>query len=369
MSTAIKIESKTQTQQRDAFIEQLLDSVNGFFKVYTIYLGTRMGFYQALAGQQALTSLELAARTGTSERYTREWLEEQAVAGILEVDDVTASAQQRRYWLPSGHAEVLTDRESINFLAPITQLAIGVTHPLKAIETAIRTGRGVAFADYGEDLVHGVSSLNRPMFLHQLGQDYFPVITDVHRRLSADPPARVADIGCGTGWSSIGMALSYPKIAVDGFDLDAASVQDARSNTDQAGVASRVRFETRDAADPSLPGPYDLVTAFECIHDMSDPVGVLTNMRRLAGQSGNVIVMDERAQDHFTGDWNPIEHLLYGFSILGCLPAGMNDKPSAATGTVMRAGTLRDYAHRAGFYDVEILPIENDFFRFYRLRT
>lgn len=369
MSTIIPITSENQTRQQDEFIEEMLDSVNGFFKVYTIYLGVRMGLYKALTGQRALTSLELAARTGTSERYVREWLEEQAVAGILEVDDETASAQQRRYRLSAARAEVLTDRESTSYLAPIAQAAVGVTHPLDAIETAFRTGGGVSFADYGEDLIHGVSELNRPMFVHQLGQEYLPVVTDIHRRLSADPPARVADIGCGTGWSSIGMAQAYPKISVDGFDLDHGSIQDARRNAEQAGLSARVRFENRDAADPSLAGPYDLVTAFECIHDMSDPVGVLTNMRRLAGQSGSVIVMDERTKDRFSGDWHPIEHLLYGFSIMGCLPAGMNHKPSAATGTVMRAGTLRDYARKAGFCDVETLPIENVFFRYYRLIT
>jgi ubiquinone/menaquinone biosynthesis C-methylase UbiE len=179
----------------------------------------------------------------------------------------------------------------------------------------------------------------------------------------------VADIGCGTGWSSIGMALAYPKIHVDGFDMDGASITDARKNAKQADLNERVRFETRDASDPALSGQYDLVTAFECIHDMADPVGALTNMRRLAGKSGSVIIMDERAGEHFSAAGNPIEHFLYGFSILGCLPAAMTESPSAATGTVMRPKTLRWYALKAGFCDVETLPIDNDFYRFYRLKT
>lgn len=369
MRTLIQIETHRDEQQRDAFMGQVLDSVNGFFTVYTMYLGIRMGLYRALSGSQALTSLELAARTGTSERYVREWLEEQTVAGILKVEDEKASAQERRYRLPSGHAEVLADRESINYLAPLAQAAVGVAQPLRAIETAFRNGGGVPFAEYGENLFRGVAELNRPMFLHQLGREYLPVVSDIHRRLSADPPARVADIGCGTGWSSIGMALAYPKIHVDGFDMDDASITDARKNAEQADLNERVRFETRDASDPSLTGQYDLVTAFECIHDMADPVGALVNMRRLAGQSNNVIVMDERAGEHFSADLNPIEHFLYGFSILGCLPAAMTERPSAATGTVMRPRTRRQYALKAGFCDVETLPIDNEFYRFYRLKT
>jgi len=369
MNPVIQIDHRNGAQQRDAFMEQMLDAVNGFFKVHTLYLGTRLGLYHALAGQQALTSQELSARTDTDERYIREWLEAQAVVGILKVDDEKASAQERRFWLPSGHAEVLTNRESVNYLAPLAQAAVGAASPLKAIENAFRTGGGVPFADYGEDLRQGVAELNRPLFMAQLGKDYLPSIADIHRRLAADPPAHVADIGCGTGWSSIGMALSYPKIHVDGFDLDEASISEARINAHQAGLDGRVRFETRDAGDPTLAGQYDLVTAFECIHDMADPVGALTTMRRLASQSGNIIVMDERTNEHFSTAENPIEQLLYGFSILGCLPAGMAERPSAATGTVMRPDTLRQYARKAGFCDIETLPIDNIFFRFYRLKT
>jgi 2-polyprenyl-3-methyl-5-hydroxy-6-metoxy-1,4-benzoquinol methylase len=369
MNTVIQMEPRNDARQRDALMEQMIDAVNGYFKVYAIYLGARMGLYRALSGQQALTSKELATRTGTNERYVREWLEEQAVAGILKVADESVSARKRRYRLPTGHAEVLTDRESPSYLAALAQAAVGVARPLRAIENAFRNGGGVPFAEYGEDLLRGVAELNRPLFLHQLGKDYLPIITDIHRRLSADPPAHVADIGCGAGWSSIGMALSYPKIRVDGFDLDEMSISEARINANQADLNGRVRFEARDASDQSLNGQYDLVTAFECIHDMSDPVGALTTMRRLSGQSGSVIVMDERTNEHFTTDENPIEQLLYGFSILGCLPAGMADSPSAATGTVMRPDTLRRYARKAGFCDIETLPIDNVFFRFYRLKT
>ncbi len=368
MQKVIPIGSTHHSRQRDALTARLLDAVNGYFQVHAVYLGTRLRFYHALSDGRSLTSRELAGRTGASERYVREWLEEQAVAGILMVDDEGAGAQERRYHLPSGHAEVLADRESPDYLAPLAQAAVGAGRPLEAIEAAFRTGGGVSFAAYGENLRRGVSELNRPLFLQQLGREFLPRIGDVHRRLSADPPARVADIGCGTGWSSIGMALSYPKIRVDGFDLDDASVSEARGHVREAGLEGRVRFEARDACDPTLAGRYDLVTAFECIHDMSDPVGGLGAMRRLAGDQGAVIVMDERAGERFTTAENPVEHLLYGFSLLACLPCGMAEHPSAATGTVMRPETLRRYAAEAGFSGVEILPIDHPFFRFYRLR-
>ena len=369
MSTAIQFDDQIQARRRDAFMEQMVDAVNGYFKVYTIYLGNRLGLYAALANRQALTSRELAGRTGADERYVREWLEQQAVLGILDVQNEKVPAGERRYQLPPGHAEVLLHHESVNYLAPLAQAAVGVARPLAELETAFRTGGGIPFSAYGEDMRRGVGELNRPLFLHQLGRYYLPAIPDIHRRLLADPPARVADMGCGTGWSSIGMALSYPKIRVDGFDLDAASIEDARFNAQEADLGNRVRFETRDAGDPTLEGQYDLVTAFECVHDMSDPVAGLATMRRLAGPDGSVIVMDERTNDHFTTAPNPVEQFLYGFSIMGCLPAGMAEKPSAATGTVMRPHTLRQYARKAGFCDIEILPIENDFYRFYRLQT
>lgn len=195
---------------------------------------------------------------------------------------------------------------------------------------------------------------------------------DLHSRLQSDPPARIADIGCGYGWSSIGFARSYPKVLVDGFDLDAPSIEAARQNAEEAGLADRVNFQVRDAADSELAGQYDLVTAFECIHDMSNPVGVLRTMRKLAAEDGTVLVMDERVGDAFTAEGNPErneenEWLFYGFSVLHCLPVGMAEQPSAETGTVMRPDILRGYAKEAGFCDVEILPIENFFFNFYRL--
>jgi 2-polyprenyl-3-methyl-5-hydroxy-6-metoxy-1,4-benzoquinol methylase len=219
------------------------------------------------------------------------------------------------------------------------------------------------------DLREGQAGMNRALFLRSLGKEWLPAMPDVHARLQANPPARVADIGCGAGWSAIAIARSYPKALVDGFDLDELSIELAQTNAEEAGLTDRVQFHVRDAGDPELAGRYDLVAAFECLHDMSQPVKALVAMRRLAHEGGVVLVMDERVGEAFMAKGNDIEWMMYGWSVLHCLPVGMADQPSAATGTVMRMDTLRRYAQEAGFRDVEVLPIENFFFRFYRLNT
>ena len=354
-------------QQRDAFVERLLQATSGVFDIFTVHLGDRLGFYRALAERGAQTAAALASYTGTQERYAREWLEQQAVAGILEVEAVESGPERRRFRLPPAHAEVLVDRDSLNYLAPLAQLVVGAVRPLDSLLNAYRQGGGVPYAAYGADLREGQANMNRAMFLQQLGSEWLPAIPDVHAKLQALPPARVADIGCGAGWSSIGIAQSYPNALVDGFDLDAPSIELARANAREAGLAERVSFHVRDAGDPKLAGRYDLVTAFECLHDMSQPVAALRVMRHLASESGVVLIVDERVGDSFMQGDNEVEWMMYGWSVLHCLPVGMADEPSAQTGTVMRPATLRRYASEAGFGDVEVLPIDNFFFRFYRL--
>lgn len=355
--------------QRETLVEQMLQSTAGLFNIFTIYMGHALGYYAALAGAGWLTAGDLAQQAATDARYTREWLEQQTVAGILEVADAAADAAARRYRLPSGHAEVLVERESLNYLAPLAQIAVGAVYPIHAVLDAYRTGGGVPYAHYGMDLREGQAGMNRNLFLYELGQRYLPAIPAVHARLQTQPPARIADIGCGYGWSSIGMALAYPHVHVDGFDLDEPSVEEAWNNARAYGLTDRLTFHARDAGQlEALNGRYDLVAAFECVHDMGNPVGALRTMRRLAGDHGAVLVMDERVGDTFTATGNEVEWMMYGWSVLHCLPVGMADHaPSAATGTVMRTDQLRRYARAAGFRDVEVLPIDNFFFRFYLL--
>ncbi len=353
------------SERPEAFAQLLLDSSAGVFRVFGIYLGLRLGYYDALR-EGPLTAPDLARRTGTHVRYAREWLEQQSVSGVLAVADATLGPDARVFSLPKGHAEVLTDADSLNYLAPLVQMLIGCTRPIDDVVEAYATGGGVPFSAYGADMRDGQAAMNRPMFLSLIGTAWVPTMKDIYARLQ-QPGARVADVGCGAAWSSIALARAYPEAQVDGFDLDEASVQLGQRNVLEMGLAERVSVELRDAADPKLRGTYDLVTAFECIHDMSKPVEALHAMRGLLNEGGAVLVVDERVGERFTPKGVGLEWMMYGWSVVHCLPVGMAEQPSAATGTVLRPDLMRTYAREAGFSRCEELPVANDLFRLYRL--
>lgn len=350
----------------EALAERLFGAVLETMDIMSVYIGDRLGYYRLLADHGPATSGELAARAGATERYVREWLEQQVTTGILEVDDATAGPHDRRFSLPGGHGEVLTDPVSLVYMAPAAQMLAAVGYQLGAIVEAHRSGGGVSWADFGQDMREAQGAFNRPFFMRLLGSEWFAGVPELHSLLSAG--ARMADVGCGYGWSSIGLAKDYPRLVVDGFDLDGPSVEIGNANARAEGVSDRVRLYHRDAADPTVSGNYDIVAAFECIHDLPDPVGVLETMRRLADDEGIVIVMDEKVAPSFGAIGDEIERLMYGFSNLICLPDGMSHPGSVGTGTVMRQETLERYAHEAGFTSVDVLPIDTDLWRFYRLR-
>jgi SAM-dependent methyltransferase len=366
------ITSPCVTKQRDALVERLFESAIGMLDVLSVYVGDRLGLYAVLAERSSLTARQLAAATGTHERYIREWLEQQASTGILDVEADAPHAhtepESRRFSLPAGHAEVLTDRDSLNCLAGLLRLTVGVSSTVQPLLDAYKTGAGIPYPEFGVDTREGIAEMNRPMFLNLLGQEWLPAIPEIHARLQADPPARVLDAGCGTGWSSIAIAKAYPNAVVHGFDADEASIATARANAEAAGLSDRVTFAIRDASRPGIAGRYDLVTAFETVHDMGRPVASLAWMRELLVEGGVVLVADERVGETFTAPGDAIERLNYGFSALHCLPATIAESDEAATGTVMRPPTLRRYARDAGFSSVEIAPVDHDFWRFYLLR-
>lgn len=351
----------------DELAGRLYDSMLGAFDLFSVYIGDQLGFYRALASDGPATSAQLAARTNTAERYVREWLEQQAITGFLTVDDHAQPAAERVFSMPVGYEAVFVDPDSFIGMAQGAQIFVGSITPLSALLEAFRSGGGVPYDAYGPDLAAGQARFNRPMLLHQLAQDYIPAMPDIHARLQADPPAKVADIGMGMAWSSIGLARGYPKITVDGYDLDAYSVEQANANVAVEGLSDRVVCHYRDAGDPELAGKYDFALAVECVHDMANPVAVLSAMRRLVGPGGTVLIVDERAGEAFLPHGADQERMLYGFSILHCLPVGMGDPSAAQTGAVMRPDTFRGYAAEAGFTSVEILPVENEAFYFYRL--
>jgi 2-polyprenyl-3-methyl-5-hydroxy-6-metoxy-1,4-benzoquinol methylase len=352
--------------ERDAFADRLFRSALGYFDVYTIHMGQRLGLYSALAAAGPATSHELADRAGIAERYAREWLEQQATAGILRVDVLAEGP--RRFELPAGHAEVLLDGDSLSFMgASVTQL-MSLRGAVDQVEAAFRTGGGVPYEAYGVGGVEGQGGSNRPILLTTLPNEWLPAIPEVHARLSSSPPAHVLDVGCGTGWSSIAMATAYPGVTVDGFDPDETSIELARRNAEAARVSDRVRYTAKDAATLVSDGPVDFATAFECIHDMARPVEVLRAVRTALDETGAMLVVDERTQEAFSGKPDEREAYVYGWSVLDCLPSGMFEQPSAGTGAVMRPETLRTYATEAGFTGFEVLPIEHDTFRLYLLR-
>lgn len=349
--------------QSNPLAERLFQSALATLDLLTVYLGDQLGLYRALFEGGPATSTELAERTGTFERYVREWLEQQTASGILDVDDPGAEPLARRFRLPPQHVEVLADEDSVNYQAHKGVDMVRAARPLPALVEAFRTGAGLAPLPWPPE---GRAEFNRARFLNLLGREWLPAIEPVHARLSSDPPARVADLGCGTGWSSIAMARAYPKIEVDGFDLDEAAIGQAREHASNAGVSDRVRFQAADAAALRGAGRYDLVTIFEALHDMARPVDALTVARALLAPEGSLVMADERVSDRFTIPVDERERYAYGWSVVSCLPSAM-EPGSAGTGAVMRPATLRRYASEAGFRDLQALGVEDVEWRFYRL--
>jgi 2-polyprenyl-3-methyl-5-hydroxy-6-metoxy-1,4-benzoquinol methylase len=359
---------QTDEEKTGALVERLMEAALGSVDIASVYVGDRMGLYRALTEEGPLTSAGLASRAGIHERYAREWLEQQAVTGILDVDDAGKPQGERRYSLSAAHAEALTKPDSLYSIAPLARAFVASIQALPLVMQAFESGGGVLWSAYGPDMIESQGDSNRAWVVNLLGSEYLPSIPDIHDRLRSDPPARVADVACGVGWASIAIALAYPNARVDGFDPDESSIEIARRLAKEAGVDDRVRFEVRDGAAIGDQGPYDLAIVIESIHDMARPVEVLAGIRKSLAPDGTLIVADEKVGEAFTAPGDALERLMYGFSFLVCLPAGMVEQPSAATGTVMRPDTLRSYAKGAGFGDVEILEqIPHDFLRFYRL--
>jgi 2-polyprenyl-3-methyl-5-hydroxy-6-metoxy-1,4-benzoquinol methylase len=371
--TAPTTEQPTTTAEAEldeaigAFAERVFMAALGSFELATVELGLRLGLYEVLATGPA-TAPDLAGRAGVDTRYAREWLEQQATAGILAIvaDPVDGDPDHRVFSMPVAIQACLLDPDSLACVSPLVTFASAGPTFVPALVEAYRRGTGISFGGYGEWIRRAQEGFNRPQFTHLLATEWLPAMPDVLARLSAGP-ARVADIGCGCGWSSIAIARAFPAVTVDGVDTDEASIADAAANAAATGVAGRVRFSTSDVATGS-DGGYDLVCCFEALHDMAHPVEALAAMRRMAAPDGAVFIVDERAADALSAnDPDPMQRLFYSASVLHCLPVGRSEENSAATGTVLRTATLERYAAAAGFASVEVLPVEHDVFRFYRL--
>lgn len=351
-----------EAKQRDELLGRLCGAFIGALDLASVYLGDKLGLYRALRDEGPATSAQLARRAGISERYAREWLEQQATTGILGVDDTSADADARVYSLSRGYAETLIDRDSTSSATPMAIFLAPLGTMLPRLVEAYRTGEGIGWSEYGDDCWQAQGDFNRPYFRAQLAEQ-LRRLPDEHAKLTAG--GRVADIACGVGWSSIGIAQAYPDAQIDGFDLDRDAIAKARDLAATQGVGERVSFQPTDAS--TMRGRYDVVTIFEALHDMSQPVEVLRAAREALAPGGSVIVADENFTDTFSAPGNDVERILYGASITFCLPNGLADRPSAATGAAIRPSTVRRYGMAAGFGTVEELPLELGLLRFYRM--
>ena len=352
----------TTTEQ--ALTSRLLQSTIQALELYGIYLGKELGLYAALASRGPLTPVELAHETGIAPRYAREWLEQQAVAGLLVVEYVSAAADERRYRLPDEHVAVLVFEDHTSHLAPLAQMVAGIGGALDDVLAAYRSGTGVPYPTFGAAFRKGQAGINRPAFLSDLVERWIPAAPDIYARLQSTS-LRVADVGCGAGWSTIAVARAFPKATVVGFDADAASIIDAKENAAAQQVGAD--FQTRDAATLADAGRFDLILVLEALHDMARPADVLRSLGRALTPDGSVLVADERVADRFHAPGDDMERLMYGWSIVHCLPVAMSESPSAAIGTVIRSETVRELGRAAGFARVEVLPVDAGFFRLYRL--
>ncbi|AIY00943.1 hypothetical protein ART_1344 [Arthrobacter sp. PAMC 25486] len=386
-------------QERDdgveAYSDKVVTALLGYAELSSIVLGDGLGWYAALAeaGGAGLTPAELAAGTGTQERYAREWLEQQSVAGFVGVvqdaaapgrpvrdgppggpqsrggpapDKVNDQPYSPRFTLPPGAAEVLLQPDSLTALMPMVRMLRAGVAQLPELLAAYRHGGGVGWAQIGSEARESQATGNKPWFDQRLGPALASV-REIHEVLSRQG-AHITDLGAGCGWSTLALANAYPGAAVVGIDLDGPSIEQARQNARRSGLEGRATFRHANAADAEAPDSQDAVFIFEALHDMPFPVQVLTAVRDMVKPDGVVVVMDEAVADAFGPDGDGLERLMYAYSLFICLPDSLSTPESAGTGTVMRQSVLEGYAAGAGYSAVERLPIEGfSAFRFYRL--
>lgn len=344
--------------------QRLTDATIGTLELFAVHLGRELGLYDALDRQGPATAPQLAARVGIDERYALEWLEQQAVAGFL---DVVAgdSATTRTFSLPSAHRGALVDPIDGEHVAPFAPMVVGIAQALDDVVAAFRTGAGVPYARYGTAFRHGQGGINRPAFTTDLVKAWLPAVEGLDQRLDG---GTVFDIGTGHGWSAIAVQAAWPAAKVVGLDTDQASIDEARAHAAQAGVD--VRFElVADGSGPDLAahGTADVVLILEALHDMAQPAAVLAAARAALAPGGVVVVADEAVADEFTAPGDDLERMMYGWSVTHCLPASRAEQPSAAIGTAIRAGTVAQLAAEAGFARCDVVDVDAGFFRLYRL--
>jgi SAM-dependent methyltransferase len=338
----------TDTKQNEIDVDKLMgfvfravDEVGATLNTGLVVLGDKLGYYRAMAASGPITPSRLAEDTGTSEPYAREWLNAQAAGGWIEYDPSTG-----RYTLPAEHAVALTDETSPAYLPGFFQIALGTVQDATRIVETARSGAGVGWHEHNHDVHEGCERFFRPGYNAHLVAEWLPALDGVVEKLERG--ARVADIGCGHGASTIIMAQAFPHSTFVGSDYHAGSITIARAAAEAAGVADRVRFELA-AADAFGGTGYDLVTTFDALHDMGDPVGAARHVRRALADDGTWMVVEPMAGDHVEENLNPVGRAYYGFSTLLCTPASLSQEVGLALGTQAGPARIRDVVTTGGF--------------------
>ena len=325
-----------------AFVGKFAGDLGAVVAAGNVVIGDRLGLYRALAEAGPSTAAELAARTGTDERYVTEWLAGQAAGGYLEYGD-------GRFSMTAEQAFALADPAGPVDVAGAFQLALGACAATPAIAEAFRTGAGVGWHEQSADVFTGCERFFRAGYAAHLVQDWLPALPGIAARLGAG--GSVADVGCGLGASSVLLAEAFPAVRVSGSDYHEGSIALAVKRAADAGVADRVAFETASAQSFSGTG-YDLVTTFDCLHDMGDPVGAARHIHSALAADGSWLIVEPMAADTIEGNLNPVGRVYYNFSTLLCLPNARSQSgtgPGAMLGAQAGEAAIRSAVLAGGF--------------------
>jgi SAM-dependent methyltransferase len=313
----------------------------GTFHAALVVIGDRLGLYKALAGADPVTPAELAARTGTAERYVREWLNAQAAGGYVDYDPASG-----RYRLSPEQALLLADETSPVFFVGGFESATAAARIEPRLVEAFRTGAGIGWHEHADGLFSGAERFFRSGYAAHLVSSWIPALDGVEAKLQAG--ASVADVGCGHGASTILLAQAYPRSTFVGYDYHLPSVQTARARAAAAGVAERVRFEVARATDYPVRG-FDLVTMFDCLHDLGDPTGAAAHVRRTLAEGGTWMVVEPMAGDCVEDNLTPIGRAFYAASTLICTPNALSQAAGPALGAQAGERRIHDVVREAGF--------------------
>src|SRR6266849_10846870 len=320
---------------------KMLGEVGAAMGIGLVLLGDKFGLYKALAATGPLTSAELASRTGTAARYVHEWAAAQAAGGYINFDSAT-----ERFSISPEQALVLADENGPAFFPGMFEIAAAAARDLPKLEAAFRTGAGVGWHEHDPCLFRGTERFFRPGYAMHLVSEWIPALEGVEEKLKRG--ARVADVGCGHGASTILLAKAYPKSTFYGFDYHGPSIEAARKSAQRAGVADRIAFE--QAAAKAYPGTgYDLVAFFDCLHDMGDPVGAATHVLRSLAKDGTWMIVEPFANDRVEQNLNPVGRVYYSASTLLCTPASRSQEVGLALGAQAGEAKIREVATRGGF--------------------